>query len=369
MDRIVNPAQPLLLVCALGSVLLGCGPETGARLDPLEARTALVGAELRVSLHVDSDATLRYDSDIEDLATRRRRPTLTAYAGGEAIFRWTPLADDVGDHRIRFSAQLGGTAASTTLELAVVGGNDPLTFRAPVGDGTTLDTARTPCVEVEVIVEDTASTKVTLERGAIWSANGELTQDGPLTGTLRFCPTKAQAQGTGIFPFSIVARDGQARAEKRYTIVLGTLTATSPPTTMTGPTMPGCDAAAPSITHTPHPDITTSSNLRLYATVADAAGVYDATVFYTTVKPADPTRPDLAQMDAVDMLFVGGTATASQFGVTLFNPTTFDPPGTTRTVYYVIRATDADDGVAGCKYHTTLHPTTGVHRFVVKRAP
>src|SRR4051794_12310720 len=105
MDRIVKPAVSPLLFCAL--IAVGCGPETGTRLDPLEPRTALVGTELQVSLHVDSEATLGYARDIVDLASRRPGPTLTAYAAGEAIFRWTPLADDVGEHHIRFTSQLG----------------------------------------------------------------------------------------------------------------------------------------------------------------------------------------------------------------------------------------------------------------------
>src|SRR5690348_4121509 len=94
----------------LSLVLVGCGPQTGGRLDPLPARTAVVGTELAVELHGATDSlSLDYDSDIADLKTRRLHPTLSAYADGQAIFRWTPLAADLGAHVIRFQATAGGT--------------------------------------------------------------------------------------------------------------------------------------------------------------------------------------------------------------------------------------------------------------------
>ena len=43
-------------------------------------------------------------------------------------------------------------------------------------------------------------------------------------------------------------------------------------------------------------------------------------------------------------------------------------PGTTATIYYVIGTTDDDDAVAGCQYHATFSPTSGVYSFVIKRA-
>src|SRR3954447_9578005 len=97
----------LLTLCA------ACGPQTGTRLDALEPRMAVVGQELAVMLHAATTEQLafRYQSDIDDLSTRRLKPTLTPYAGGQAVFRWTPLAEDLGSHLIQFDADLGGAVA------------------------------------------------------------------------------------------------------------------------------------------------------------------------------------------------------------------------------------------------------------------
>jgi hypothetical protein len=215
-------SRPILVTLAL---LAGCGPQTGTRLAPLGSRSALVGRELQVLLHADtSDPNVQfsYDSDIADLATRRLKPEIASYAGGDALFRWTPLADDVGVHVIRFAAQLEGTFATATLEVTVQAGQEPIAFRQPVGDGTTLDLARAPCVDVPILVEDSTVTEVTLGQGEPWSAGGYVEQSGPLTGKLRFCPTAAQAKQSSIFPFALVASDKRGqRAEKRYVIVLG----------------------------------------------------------------------------------------------------------------------------------------------------
>ena len=355
-------------------MILGCGPQTGTRLDPLAPRTAVVGLELVVTLHAESDGgqlAISYDSDLTDLKTRHLRPSISTYAGGQAVFRWTPLSADVGDHVVQFNADVDGVATSTRMAVTVVGGAEPLTFREPVGDGTTFDPAKTPCTDVSILIDDTGAAAATLEPGAVWNDNAELMQDTPLSGMLHFCPSADQQLAATLFPFTLVASDETgARAEKRYTIVLGALKV--PPKPMPTPTPgaagPMCDAIGPTITHTPHKDITTSGNLHLYATVADADGVYDATVFYSTTAPADLAKPDLTKMTAIDMLFVGGSSVQSSFAATIANPVYADPPGTTATIYYVLRATDADDAVAGCAYHSSYDPPTGVHSFVVKRS-
>ena len=202
----------------------------------------------------------------------------------------------------------------------------------------------------------------------MWSDNAELQQDTALSGTLHFCPSDAQQLQATVFPFSLVATDETgARAEKRYTIVLGALKVPPPPTPAPGPA-PVCDTVGPAITHTPHANIPTSGNLHLSATIADADGVYDATVFYSTTAPADLANPDLTQMTAIDMLFVGGTNVDSSYAATIPNPVYADAPGTTATIYYVLRSTDEDDSVTGCAYNTSYDPPTGVHSFVVKRS-
>jgi hypothetical protein len=348
-------------------LLVGCGPLKGTRLQPLEPRTAEVGEELVVVLHADADANtaaLSYSSDIEDLVTRKLHPTLTPYAGGEAIFRWMPLAADVGAHVVQFDADLGGAVASTRLNVTVVGGTGGPAFREPVGDGTTFDPTQTPCTEVDILVDDTVSTQVTIAQGDVWTDNGSINQDTPLGGRLRFCPSQDQQMQGTVFPFTLVATDESgARAEKRYTIVLGQLR--TPPQM---PQMPGttCDKTPPVITTTPHADITTSGNLHIYATIDDPSGVYDAYVFWSTTDPGP--NPDLTTMEPIEMSYLGGTSTSADFGATITNPVVNSMPGTTATIYYLIRSTDAADFVTGCTYNTAYAPATGDYSFVVKRS-
>ncbi|HEX8951319.1 MAG TPA: hypothetical protein VF945_05715, partial [Polyangia bacterium] len=197
--------------------------------------------------------------------------------------------------------------------------------------------------------------------------------DGPLSGQLRFCPSKALAQAQTIFPFSLVATDaGGARAEKRYTVVLGLqpppVVAPPPDNPNPNPPPPVCDTAGPIIQTTPHADITTVGNPHIYAQISDAQGVYNAVVFWSTDPPLDPMNPDLFAMNAVDMNLLSGSSQDGQWGGTIPSPVLNAAPGTTATIYYVIGSTDNDDAVAGCQYHASFSPASGVYSFVITRA-
>jgi hypothetical protein len=359
---VVGPLHRLGLVVALATAA-GCGPQTGTGLAPLEPRTAIVGVELDVALRALGGGDVKFDfasDDLPDLTTRALRPSLTAFGGGQAEFRWTPLASDIGAHTLRFTAVASGVTAAATLQVEVVAGADPVVFVEPVGDGTTLDLMRSPCADVQLLVQDTGATQIDFSAGALWADNAAVQPDGPTSGTLHFCPSATQQQTTTIYPFTIVATDENgATAEKRYTVVLGALQPPPPPPP------PTCDMTPPVITHKPHPNYTGTGNLHFYADVMDASGVYDATVFWSTSPPVDPTNPDLTAMTPIAMLQVGGTATDPSFAATLNNPNVGMPSGTATTIYYLLRATDAADAVPGCSFNTTFNPTTGVYQFVV----
>ena len=342
-------------------VVVGCGPQGGARLQPIAPATATVGVELDLMLRVDAaHAEFTFASDLQ---RRALEPTLTPYAGGEAMFRWTPLGADVGAHAFRFSATAGGVASTEDVTIAVVAGADPIMFRSPVGDGTTLDLSRAPCAEVPLLVDDGSATAVTIGSDGALPDGATLTSDGALAGTLRFCPPAALAAAQTIFPFDLVATDdGGARAEKRYTIVLGTVAA--PP--ISSPMPPACDPGAPAITTTPHANITTVGNPHIAADISDGHGIADATIYWSTDAPADP--PDLDAMNAVPMQLLSGTTADGQWGGTIPSPVIDAPPGTSATIYYLLVAEDDDDSVAGCPAHATDSPASGVYSFVIKEA-
>ena len=367
---------PLILALSL----LGCGARGGASLDPIGPQTAVVGVELGVMLRAGaSHAAFAFDSDL-DMSDRHLVPTITPYANGEAMFRWTPLASDLGDHAFTFRVTADGVQASEPVTIHVVPGDSPITFRSPVGEGTTLDLGRAPCAVVPLLVDDTTGTVVTLESASVLPDGASISADGPLSGQLRFCPSKTLAQAQSIFPFTIVATDdGGARTEKRYTIVLGILAppvvAPPPPDPTPNPDpnpnpnpTPTCDMTAPTIVTTPHGDITTVGNPHIYAELSDPHGIYNAIVFWSTDPPDDPMNPDLFAMNAVDMQLVTGTSQDGQWGATIPSPVIDDPAGTSATIYYVIGTTDDDDAVSGCAYHATFSPASGVYSFVIKRA-
>jgi hypothetical protein len=371
-----------LTTVVLALSLLGCGPKTGTSLDPIAPQTAVVGVELGVMLRAASGGHVdfAFKSDL-DLTQRRLMPTLTPYANGEAMFRWTPLASDLGDHSFHFTATVDGVPASEMVAVRVVPGDSPISFRSPVGEGTTLDLLRAPCAVVPLLVDDTSATEVDIVADGMLPDGATITRDGPLSGQLRFCPSKAMAQAQTIYPFTIVATDGGgAHTDKRYTIVLGIL---APPVVSPSPTPnpdpnpnpnpnpttpPTCDSAAPTIQTTPHGDITTVGNPHIYAQISDPHGIYNAVVFWSTDPPIDPANPDLFAMNAVDMQLLSGTSQDGQWGGTIPSPVIDQPAGTSVTIYYVIGTTDDDDAVAGCAYHATFSPTSGVYSFVIKRA-
>jgi len=366
----VRPLTPIILTLAL----LGCGPKTGTSLDPIGPQTAVVGVELGVMLHAAtaSHVDFAFKSDL-DLSQRNVLPTLTPFANGEAMFRWTPLASDLGDHMFSFTATVDGVPASETVDIRVVAGDSPISFRSPVGEGTTLDLGRAPCAVVPLLVDDTSATEVAIEASGLLPDGATITRDGPLSGQLKFCPSKTLATAQTIFPFTIIATDdGGARTEKRYTVVLGILA----PPVVTPPANPNpdpnppmtCDTAAPTVQTTPHGDITTVGNPHIYAQISDPHGIYNAVVFWSTDPPLDPQNPDLFSMNAVDMQLLSGTSQDGQWGGTIPSPVIDQPAGTTATIYYVIGTTDDDDAVAGCQYHATFSPASGTYSFVIKRA-
>lgn len=154
-----------------------------------------------------------------DLSTRLRRPTLTAYSRGRAVWRWTPLADDAGPQEVVFSATKDDATGSASLTFTVEAGSEMPVFREPVGEGTTLDLRQTNCVQVSVVVESTSSPRADLSlREAPTTAR--LLQTGDLTGELAFCPSPAEIMADDVYPLTIAAAVGKDTIEKTYVIVL-----------------------------------------------------------------------------------------------------------------------------------------------------
>lgn len=202
-----------------------CQPEAaGLGLSAVAPPQVLVAHEAVVPLLADVPAgqavTFGWETpDRKDLAERARRPTLSAYSGGRALWRFTPLATDVGALDVVFWAESLGQRGQVALSLFVEAGAEPPKFREPVGEGTTLDLKRAACAEVAVVVESSSSPQVSLSLVEP-VRHAEVVQDEALSGTLRFCPSAEQiAQGT-VYPLLLQAEAAKQSVRKSYVIVL-----------------------------------------------------------------------------------------------------------------------------------------------------
>lgn len=184
---------------------------------------AAVGQELGVPLHAYARGlpvqwTWRSLTN-PALAMRKRRPTLTSYSGGTAVWRWTPTAEDLGAQQMEFTASAADQRRPLLLNFTVTEGAEPPAFREPYGEGTTLDLSISPCVRVPVLVESTSAPRVTLSLQAA-PPNATLQQREDLAGELVFCPSAAQYQDQRVYPLTLSAAAGPYTIYKIYVIVL-----------------------------------------------------------------------------------------------------------------------------------------------------
>jgi hypothetical protein len=203
-----------------------CAAPVGPSIEHPGEVSAPVGEELRVALHGTAPAGMvSFDfmaPDLPDLKQRMLAARLTNYADGEALFRWTPLATDLGRHEVDFIADAAGVESTASTVIDVIPGvAAPPVFREPVGEGTVLELQRGPCSEVAVLVDDTTVAEVTLALEPPLVPNAKLMVSGPTAGTLDFCPSAAQAAAATVYPILLSADDGQsAKAFKLYTVVV-----------------------------------------------------------------------------------------------------------------------------------------------------
>jgi len=137
------------------------------------------------------------------------------------MFRWTPVASDVGEHVFDFTASDGSheTTVSVAIDVRSAIGAVPI-FREPLGAGSVLDIATSDCVTLAIVIEDQDTAEVTLGQEAPLIEGGELMQLDGTTGSWHWCPTPAQiAQERHTLVLS--ADDGEnPRTIKNYILVV-----------------------------------------------------------------------------------------------------------------------------------------------------
>src|SRR5262249_38849739 len=276
--RLVSrPLASAVLVATVVAGAAGCSSTPAPELDAVADQVAQVGQELRIELVATdpSGAHLDYGfhTDAPDLAGHA---SMTRAPNGAGVFRWTPLAADVGVWYVDFTATNGAATATTTARIevkAVVGKASAPTFVEPLGAGTTLDLAQRSCLDLDVVVADQDSAEVDIA-GVPHLDGATLTRTGGLTATWRWCPSDPQIAAADRYTLELSADDhDNAKTIADYLIVLRRKPAA------------GCPGLPPVITHSAA-DATASTALPIAATITDDPGLAAAPLaHYATQAP------------------------------------------------------------------------------------
>lgn len=337
-----------LVALLVGAYACGGGqpPELG-----VEDQIAQVNTELELELFgtdPDGDA-LDYGFRAADLDLRDRA-TMTVSPSGAGVFRWTPLAADVGEHAFDFTVSDGDSTTTVTITIDVrsaIGSATMPLFRRPLGAGTTLDLKKKNCVELQIEVDDQDTPDVALSQEEPIIEGAVLDRIDGRSATWRWCPSKTQAAETR-HTLVLAADDGDnPKTTKTYVVVLRDGNGTS------------CPGYPPVITHVPG-DQATIVDLAIEAQIDDDTGLKDAPLFYYSLTPPS-NPPDLSQMIQLSTRRVSGTPQHGVYAADVPNPVASQPAGTTRSLYYVFVADDDDDAAGTCD-HATASP---VFRAVV----
>jgi hypothetical protein len=204
--------------------LTGCFGGSAPELSGLSDQIVVVGTELRVDLDgLDPDGDrltygFRAPSELKNLDSRA---SISVAPSGAGVFRWTPIAPDLGDHAFDFTVSDGDTEVVDTITINVVTSLTAPIFRAPLGSGTTFDTSKKPCLDLDVTVDDVDTVDVALSQHDPVIDGATLTRIDGQHARWSWCPE-------GVLPLVtdretlVLGADDRDNAEtiKNYVIVL-----------------------------------------------------------------------------------------------------------------------------------------------------
>jgi hypothetical protein len=329
------------LACLATTV--ACGAGGAPELSGLTDQVAQVGTELQVELvGTDPDGDdLDYSFRAADLPDVAGRALVTVSPSGMGVFRWTPLAEDVGEHAFDFSVSDGDTSTTVTVTIDVksaIGSATSPIFRRPLGTGTTVDLGAKKCIDLEIVVEDQDTAQVTIVQEEPVIEGSTLSQEDGSTATWSWCPTKEQ-EAESRRTLVLSADDGEnPKTMKPYLVVLRQ------------PANTNCPGTGPVIQHSAQ-NAETIVDLTIDARVTDDKGLKEAPLFYySETAPSNP--PDLSKMIQLSTLRIDGSATDAVYAADVPNPVAGMPMGTTKTLFYVFVADDDDDETGNCDHST-----------------
>ncbi len=203
--------------------LVGCGSGGAPDLLGLTDQVAVVGQPFVLELEgVDPDGDplsyeVKSDLTLEGVATLSKTPA------GHGLFRWTPMASDVGMHAFDFTVSDGSndTTVTITIDIRAASGGIPV-FRQPLGAGRVVNLASDPCMDIDVLIEDQDTAQVTITEEEPKIGGAMLDQIDGTTARWHWCPTPAQVADTDRYTLILSADDADnPKVIKNYVIVLG----------------------------------------------------------------------------------------------------------------------------------------------------
>ncbi len=205
---------------ALLLVLAACGGGSPPEIHGLVDQTATVGNELVVMIDATDAAGERITYGVHADISLQGTAMMTTAPCGMGVFRWTPLAEQVGMHSLDFTATDSAGSTTVTIQINVVAavGSAPV-FRQPLGTGTVVTTT---CADLNIVVEDMDSPMVTIAQEAPVIDGAQLTIVDGLDATWHWCPSPAQLTASTRYTLELSADDGNnPKTIKDYVLVLG----------------------------------------------------------------------------------------------------------------------------------------------------
>lgn len=341
---------------ALVACAMGCGDQTGAgpQVAAIDDQIVAVGREVRLVIAptaATGDVRYRFESPSPSLTQAAAMVDAPAGAG---LFRWTPVAADLGVHEVTVYVRddAGSTSVAFRIDVRSVVGDDRLPrFREPVGAGAVLDLTQQPCLSFAVIVDDQDTLQVALAQEAPLIEGAQLGQGSPQAATWSWCPSAGQAALPGRYSLLLSADDGEnPKALKAYEIILRNSDNAE------------CPGLAPVVVDD-SADATTLAPVRLQALVEDDQQLqYPPLLYYATSE--SPTPPPVGEFEVAFMSLVESAELTTAWAVLLPNPTVGLAAGETRYVHYAIEVQDDDDAAGTCD-HLTREPVLGWHRVAI----
>ncbi len=210
----------LSIVAALP--LAACSGGSPPDIHGLTDQVGYVGQELDIELDGSDPDGGRLEYGVRTDVALEGAYTITETPAGVGVFRWTPLAGDVGSHVFDFSVSDGTHTTTVTINVDIrTASSTAPTFRQPLGSGIVIDPSKTPCVSVDIVVEDPDTASVTISQVAPLIAGAMFNQIDGTTASWMWCPTPQQIAATDRYTLVLSADDGQnAPTIKDYIIVL-----------------------------------------------------------------------------------------------------------------------------------------------------